>query len=50
VKEYLEGKKELYAPREGAIEEDVEDCAICLAQFTQEKEDWVVVLDCAKQT
>ena len=35
----------------GAIDDEQnEECAICLAQFTEEKEDYVVVLDCANQS
>lgn len=47
VKDYLASRKEQYKKREGATEEDGrEECAICLGEFSEEAEDFVVVLDC----
>ena len=47
VKEYLEGKKEKYRRRDGSTDDDQkEECAICLGEFREDEDDYVVVLDC----
>jgi len=47
VKDFLTQKKQSYKLRAGSTEDDEkEECAICLAEFTEEGNDQVVVLDC----
>ena len=47
MKEFLQSRKELYKKREGSTEADgTEECAICLAEFKEQDDEFVVVLDC----
>ena len=49
VKEFLTKKKQKYTKREGSTDDDEkEECAICLAEFSEQDNDQVVVLDCGK--